>query len=596
MQGPGYKPTPVILLICRSLPILFVMAAAIAPFGALVGAPIIASAWLPLRAQESTVAPPIPVQANEPSFKLRVQKNVVIVRVVVRDSHGRAVAGLGKDDFKISDNRKPQVISGFSVETAPSTVSSPQPPAASAAAKASGEEPATPGEPLTYSAFYFDDLNSAFDSVVRSRDAAGKFIDGVPPTERIAIFTSSGAQDLDFTGDPQKLHDALLKLHSNLRLQPKADCPEITDYLASQIVNLEDPDAYRILEDQVINECHQSPRFATKEIIRMRAQAVYSGYVMLARADLANLDGVVERVALMPGERRIVLVSDGFMPLEMRERVESVIDHALRARVIISALDAKGLAVMLRVADASQSYMPGGDLAALYHSYDGSRESAATATLAEIAQGTGGQFFHNNNDLLEGFRKILAPPEVSYVLTFSPSKLKNDGAFHTLKVSVANGHGMTVEARKGYFAPKKQVTPEEQAKDQIHEAVFSREPIQDLPLSVRTLVSKIGTQDEKIDVEANLDVRNLPFRSEGDHSIDDVTFTVALFDLDGKLITASQGNRALALKSDTLAELLKSGVSFTAHVRVKTGTYTVRVVVREAQGGGVAALSKAVEP
>ncbi|HLW79716.1 MAG TPA: VWA domain-containing protein [Terriglobia bacterium] len=567
----------------------------------LAGASIAASAGLPRRAQEPPVAPAVPVPANEPGFKLRVQQNVVIVRVAVRDSNGRAVTGLGKDDFKISDNRKPQEVSGFSVEAARAAVASRQPPASDAAAgavpapKVSGESTA-PGEPLTFSAFYFDDLNTAFASVVRSRDAAGKFIDSAPATERFAIFTSSGAQDFDFTADRQKLRAVLLKLHSNPRLQTRADCPEITDYLASQIVNQEDPDAYRIVRDEAINECHEDPRSVTDAILRMQAQAVYSNYVIQARANLANLDGVIGRVALMPGERRIVLVSDGFMPLEMRDRVERVIDHALRERVIISALDAKGLAVMLREGDASRSYMPGGDLAALSQTYDASRESAATAPLAEIADGTGGQFFHNNNDLLAGFRKILAPPEVSYVLTFSPSKLKNDGAFHTLKVSLVNGHGMTVEARKGYFAPKTQVTPEEQAKDQIRQAAFSRETIQDLPLSVQTHVTQTGTQGEKIDVDANLDVRSLPFRTEGDRSLDDVTFTVALFDQDGKLVTASQGNRALALKSGTLAKLQKSGLDFAAHVTVKPGTYTVRVVVRETQGGEIAALSRTVEP
>src|SRR5260221_1288388 len=50
------------------------------------------------------------------TFKVRV--NLVLVRVVVRDSEGKSVANLKKEDFLLSDNRKPQTISTFSMETA----------------------------------------------------------------------------------------------------------------------------------------------------------------------------------------------------------------------------------------------------------------------------------------------------------------------------------------------------------------------------------------------------------------------------------------------------------------------------------------------
>ncbi len=42
--------------------------------------------------------------------------NLVEVRVVVRDEHGKIVEGLKQDDFNLFDNGKSQTISGFSVE------------------------------------------------------------------------------------------------------------------------------------------------------------------------------------------------------------------------------------------------------------------------------------------------------------------------------------------------------------------------------------------------------------------------------------------------------------------------------------------------
>src|SRR5271170_2070846 len=55
-----------------------------------------------------------------PTFKVRV--NLVLVRVVVRDPQGHVVPNLKKEDFQLTDNRKPQIISTFSVETPESHV------------------------------------------------------------------------------------------------------------------------------------------------------------------------------------------------------------------------------------------------------------------------------------------------------------------------------------------------------------------------------------------------------------------------------------------------------------------------------------------
>ena len=544
-----------------------------------------------LKGQESPAG-----QKIEPPFTLRVQKNVVIVRVVVRDSHGRTVSRLGKEDFKVSDNGGAQEISSFAVER-PAAASPLQPSSATSSAPAAlpPAGPAAPTLPLAYLAFYFDDLNSAFDSLLHSHEAAEKFIAGLPGTERMAIFTSSGTQFLDFTDDRQKLDETLLKLHPVKRFDPQGGCPRFSDYLASQIVDFEDSDAYRLVRDEAINDCQMGASLVTKEWLRMQAQAAYNAYAMQARINLTNLESAIKRIALMPGERQVMVVSDGFMPLEMPEGVQGAVDLALRAHVIISALDGSGLAVRLREADASQEYMPSASLTGLYHIYDSSRDAAAAGTLAEIAEGTGGQFFHNNNDLLGGMYRILGPPEVSYVLTFSPNKFKYDGAFHTVKVRLVNGHSLTVQARKGYFAPKKQVTPDELAKEQIREAVYSQEQIQGLPLSLSTKVRKLEGENEEITVQARLDVCGLPFEQRDDLSVDDVTYTVVLFDRDGKFVSGSQQNYSLALKKHTLEDLEKSGLSFEEHVRVKPGVYTVRVVVRESRGGPIAALSKTVE-
>ena len=72
--------------------------------------------------------------------------------------------------------------------------------------------------------------------------------------------------------------------------------------------------------------------------------------------------------------------------------------------------------------------------------------------LADLAYGTGGTFFHNNNDMNEGFRRTADAPEYVYVLGFSPQKL--DGKFHKLKVKLKGPERLNVQARQGYYALK----------------------------------------------------------------------------------------------------------------------------------------------
>ena len=81
---------------------------------------------------------------TSPTFRVRV--NLVLVRAVVRDNTGKVVTNLKKEDFQLSDNRKPQVISTFSTETPESHKVAP------ATAAAPNAEESAPGDPAAIAA------------------------------------------------------------------------------------------------------------------------------------------------------------------------------------------------------------------------------------------------------------------------------------------------------------------------------------------------------------------------------------------------------------------------------------------------------------
>ena len=84
-----------------------------------------------------------------------------------------------------------------------------------------------------------------------------------------------------------------------------------------------------------------------------------------------------------------------------------------------------------------------------YHRETGER---AGNVLGELADGTGGTYFHGSNDLEGGLHQLMEGPEYLYVLEFSLDGIKHDGAYHTLSVKV-NRPGLHLQARHGYFAP-----------------------------------------------------------------------------------------------------------------------------------------------
>jgi hypothetical protein len=107
--------------------------------------------------------------------------------------------------------------------------------------------------------------------------------------------------------------------------------------------------------------------------------------------------------------------------------------------------------------------------------------------LGDLAHGTGGTAL-SQNDFLAEFNRLANPPEYVYYLGFYPKDLKPDGKFHEIKVTLANGKGLSVQARKGYWAPSHEEDAATAATREIGEAVFSRDELRDLPIDIHSRV------------------------------------------------------------------------------------------------------------
>jgi hypothetical protein len=215
--------------------------------------------------------------------------------------------------------------------------------------------------------------------------------------------------------------------------------------------------------------------------------------------------------------------------------------------------------------------------------------------MAELADATGGRYFHNNNDLKAGFAQVAAAPEFVYVLGFSPQNLKLDGAYHALKVTLKMPHGLDLQARRGYYAPRHLADPEEDATREIQEALFSRDELQDIPLELHLQFFKSSDVAAKIAVLAHVNVKNLRFRKADGRNNDNLTILSGVFDRNGNYITAMQKTVEMRLQDATLEKLLNSGITVKTNFDVAPGSYVIRLVVRDSEGQTMAARNGVVE-
>ncbi len=498
-----------------------------------------------LRAQGTTGQSPVPAQAqtgasqNGPEMATRdeptafqAKVNLVMVPVVVRNTQGRAIGNLSKVDFQLFDKGKPQEISRFTVEKigAPGGKES---KALDKPAAMAGEKETPVVVPERFVAYLFDDVHLNSSDLARVRDAAERHMATLEPTDRAAVYAISGEVNLDFTDNQAKLHEALLRVRPGLMVR------------AGALNDLE----------------------------------------LRTLSSFANLKEVIKRMAVAPGQRTIMFISPGFntlAPEYMQEKTD-ILERAIKANVIISTLDARGL-----FTDPAFDVNPSGRGGSL------SAAIVRTDILAELAAGTGGTFFQNSNDLDEGFRRLAAAPEYVYLLGFSPQNLKLDGSFHSLKVTLKNGGGVTIQARRGYYAPKHLSDEAENVKQEIESALFSREEILELPIEMHAQFFKASEQSAKVTVLAHLNLKLFKFRKVEGRNRNEVTLVYGLFDRNGNYTQGIEKLLELRLRDETL-ERLGQGVTVRTSFDVKPGTYLIRLVVRDAEGQKLSATNGAVE-
>ena len=142
---------------------------------------------------------------------------------------------------------------------------------------------------------------------------------------------------------------------------------------------------------------------------------------------------------------------------------------------------------------------------------------------------------------------------------------------------------MSLQVRRGYWAPKHADDPVSASRQEIENAVFSRDEIHNLPVEMHTQVTKAGDA-ATLNVLTSVDLKQIHLRKADNRNRNDLTIVAAVFDANGNFIAGTQKTLQLRLRDETVRGLdQKPPVTVDTNFDMKPGAYLVDVYKRQGE-------------
>src|SRR5262245_17381523 len=368
--------------------------------------------------------PPQPAQqpqADQP-FTLRIDTQLVIESVVVKDKDGKAIEGLTKDDFTITEDGVAQTISVFEfqkLDDTPATLPGggviPK-PVVNAVKPAQITPP--PSSDTRYLnrrllVLFFDLSNIGQSDALRSFGAADKFIrTQMTPADLVAIMAfNRGVVGVlqDFTDNRDVLYEVMEKL---------------------------------LYPDDNTNDTDVAGGFGQD-----------SGEFNIFNTDrqLAALQTAVNMLRVIKEQKSLVYFASGLRlnGADNQAQLRATVNAANRANVSFFPVDARGLVANAPLGDATRQ-SPGGagmfngtGAMALVTNFQRSQDS-----LYALAADTGGKAMLDNNDLGAGIVQAQQSITSYYVIGYYPTNANQDGKLRRVKVSLKENLSAKLDYRQ----------------------------------------------------------------------------------------------------------------------------------------------------
>ena len=539
----------------------------------------------------------VPKDEKSP-FTFKVPVDVIVVNVTVTDKKKMPVLDLTVDDFKVYEDGKPQPIHTFTLESYKTTQTLP----------AAGRKPevaiptvtedtsASASQPRMFS-LVIDDVTTSQEYFPQVYQAMRKFVEeDLAEGDLVSIVSGSGSVQHSFTSDRQLLHVEIDELYKRLspRQASKSTCPQLTDLQALRIVN--DVRDGVSLPTAVMETCycaHLPLCDTTAELMaRSQASAQFHESQYRNRGLLRSLRQYARSLKHFEAKKILVLFSDGLLSEELIYDLQDVVDQALRSGVVFNAVDVRGLYVPMY--DASSSIDVPQEVSIVKGRLLSEDASSQEEPLVMLAHDTGGIFHHNSNDLHAGLKEISEREAHYYVLSYATPSQKSDGRYHKIKLEVSRP-GLELAYRRGYYAPKEELSFERKRKEDILEALRAPGNVNEIPVGFSYNSYQVDDSNYELELVTRVDIRRMQFVDEESRRKNLISLVIVALDENDRYIDGLQKDVSFNLTPGSYTELLGRGFSSKVNFRMPPGRYKIKAVIRESVQSKMGSLTKLIE-
>ena len=536
--------------------------------GAMFGVRTLAFAQTPQSAPApSTTAAATPAQQK--TFTLRVNTDIVLTNVVVRDKKtGAVVRNLRASDFTVLENGKPQQIRSFDFQTVDdaarlaekNTVSG----KATIADILNGDQAASPealrGHRLMV--FFFDLSSMQPEDIDRAVESAQKFVnEKMQPADLVSLVSldTGLSMDQDFTADKTALLRGLAK--------------------------------YNGTEGQGLAAGGTTGTTAGTADDASSFTADDSEYAALnTDRELYAIQQIARSLERVDSKKSMLYFSGGLtrQGIENQASMRAATNEAVKANMAIYAVDSRGLEALPPVGNASTGSLRGTAAytgASMQSNLQGNFSSQET--LGTLASDTGGKLFSDSNDFAPAFQQVQHDTEAYYILGFKSTNPARDGSFRHLAIKL-NRNDVRLEYRPGYYAPadfKHQKAEDREA--ELTEQLRSDLPATDVPLYLQALYFRMDSRADNpqffVPVSLIVPGSAIPFLKNGDRDKATLDITGQVKNSQGIIVGNVRDTVKLAI--DAAQQVKQKNIQYSTGFELAPGRYHLKFVVRENQTG-----------
>ncbi|HEX3569435.1 MAG TPA: VWA domain-containing protein [Acidobacteriaceae bacterium] len=506
-------------------------------------------------------------QTRDGTFTMKVQTDIVLTNVVVRDKKtGEVVKGLKQSDFTILENGKPQTIASFDYQNVDeaavlrenSTVTG----KATIADLLNGDFAASPAALRDHRliVMFFDLSSMQPEDIDRAVEAAQDYVNKkMQPADLVALVSMATglSMDQDFTSDKAALLRGLAKYNGT----------EGTGFAngneGGNSGGTSDDASSFTADDSEYNSLNTD-----RELYAIRTIAK-----SLERVD----------------QRKSMLYFSGGLTrqgVENQASMRAATNEAVKANMAIYSVDSRGLEAMPPVGNASKGSLrgtaaySGGAMQSQLDANFGSQE-----TLATLSSDTGGKAFFDSNDFAPAFQQVQHDTEAYYILGFHSTNAARDGGYRHLTVKL-NRNDVRMDYRPGYYAPADfQHQKTEDREVALTEQLQSDLPATDVAVYLQALYFRLGSDKFFIPVSLIVPGSQIHSVKNGDRDKANIDVVGQVKNAQGIVVGNVRDNVKLTL--DAAQQVQRKNIQYSTGFTLAPGKYHLKFVVRENQTGAM---------